>query len=273
MSEHASGDIGGEPANILDLRNRVALVTGAGQGIGRSIALTLASHGGRIVVNDVDAARAKAVAEEIRADGRAAKSVTCDVSDFGRVVAMVAEAEQAFGQVDMLINNAGNAGATMDLGEWQPFWETGPAEWQHWLGVNLYGVLNCCRAVLPGMKARGFGRLLTISSDAGRVGEPHFAVYSCAKAGAAGLMRALAKAGGRYGITANTVALGGVDTPGAKSILVDEAAVKAMLRHYVIRRVGQPSGAAYMVLFLASDAASWITGQTYPVNGGYSFSM
>jgi 3-oxoacyl-[acyl-carrier protein] reductase len=127
--------------------------------------------------------------------------------------------------------------------------------------------------VLDGMRARGHGRIITISSDAGRTGEGHLAVYSCAKAGAAGLMRALAKAGGRFGITANCIALGGIDTPSARDVLVDDAAMKKMLAHYVIRRIGTPSDAAWMTLFLASRAASWITGQTYPVNGGYSFAL
>ncbi len=273
MTEHAGDPPAGDARALLSLDGRAALITGAGQGIGRGIATTLAAFGATIAVNDIDRGRADAVAAEIRAQGGSALGFGCDVTDFDAVMAMVADAESAFGKVDVLVNNAGNAGAHKALGDWQPFWETDPAEWENWLGTNFRAVLHTARAVMPGMKERGFGRLITISSDAGRVGEPHFAVYSAAKAGAAGLMRALAKAGGRYGITANTIALGGVDTPGATSMLPDEESIKRMLRHYVIRRIGTPEDAAYMTLFLASDAASWITGQTYPVNGGYSFSQ
>lgn len=259
--------------DFFDLKGRVALVTGAGRGIGREIALTLAGHRARLAINDYDRGRADETVEAILAEGGEAVTATCDITDYEAVGAMIRGVEARFGRLDVLVNNAGNAGAHMALGDWKPFWETEPAEWRNWLGVNLDGVLHTCRAVLPGMIERRFGRLILIASDAGRVGEPHFAVYSAAKAGAMGLMRALAKAGGRYGITANSVSLGGVDTPGAKSILTDDAAIKRMLSHYVVRRVGRPSDAAAMVLLLASDAGEWITGQTYPVNGGYSFAL
>ncbi|MBM3482056.1 MAG: SDR family oxidoreductase [Alphaproteobacteria bacterium] len=260
-------------SELFNLEGRVALITGAGQGIGREIALVLAAHGANVAINDYSPTRAEEAAAAVRPQGREVIVVPGDVTDYRGVHSMVAEVEARLGRLDILVNNAGNAGALKALGDWKPFWETEPDEWHHWLGVNLDGVLNCCRAALPGMIERRFGRLILVSSDAGRVGEPHFAVYSAAKAGAMGLMRALAKAGGRHGITANSIALGGVDTPGAQSILTDDAAIRRMLSHYVIRRVGRPSDAAAMVLLLASDAGEWITGQTYPVNGGYSFAQ
>jgi len=123
------------------------------------------------------------------------------------------------------------------------------------------------------MIANRYGRIVTVISDAGRVGEPHLAVYSGAKAGAAGFMRAIAKAAGRFEVTANCVALGGTRTPGVEALLLDAESLKKALAHYVIRRLGEPDDAANLILFLASDAASWITGQTYPVNGGYSFAV
>ena len=129
--------------------------------------------------------------------------------------------------------------------------------------------MNCCRAALPAMTARRRGRIVTVVSDAGRVGEPHLAAYSGAKAGAAGFMRAIAKAVGRYDITANSVSLSTIRTPGVANMLTEEA-IPRMLKSYVIRRLGEPGDAANMILFLASDAASWITGQTYSVNGGYA---
>ncbi|MFQ5699970.1 MAG: SDR family NAD(P)-dependent oxidoreductase, partial [Myxococcota bacterium] len=137
----------------------------------------------------------------------------------------------------------------------------------------LYGVLNCTSAVIPGMIERNAGRLITIISDAGRVGEPGLEIYSAAKAGAAGFTRAVAKALGRYQITANCVAIGTTRTPTVAGMTENPELAKRVLRHYTIRRFGEPDDVANRVLFLASDASGWITGQTYPVNGGYSFSM
>ncbi len=258
---------------LLNLSGKVALVTGAGQGVGRGIALMLAAHGAKVVVNDYVLSRAEAVAGEINEADLAAIGVEGDVTDYAGVITMVDEVAKRTGPIDILVNNAGNGGAHLALSESQPFWNTEPAEWQNWFGTNLYGVLNMSRALLPSMIAQKWGRLITITSDAGRVGEPHLAVYSAAKAGAAGFMRAMAKAGGRYGVTANCIALGGVDTPGGRTVLKDDAAIHNMLKHYIIRRVGRPCDAAVMTLLLASEAGSWITGQTYPVNGGYSFAF
>lgn len=260
--------------DLMDLKGRVALVTGAGQGVGRQVALYLAEHGASgVVVNDYFQERADAVASEITEAGSRAIGVQADVTDLDSVTAMVTAGEEEFGQVDILVNNAGNAGPTASIDEAAPFWETGPEDWAKWMDVNYYGVLHSIRAALPGMVERNYGRIVTVISDAGRVGEPHLVVYSGAKAGAAGLMRGVAKAVGRHGITVNSVALAAIETPTTAPMMEDDAARKAMLRAYVIRRVGTPEDPAGLIVFLASDAASWITGQTYPVNGGYSFSM
>jgi 3-oxoacyl-[acyl-carrier protein] reductase len=254
--------------DILDLSGRTAFVTGAGQGVGRAVALQLARHNaGRVIVNDYFAERAQAVADEVSALGSEGLAAPCDVTDNGALRDLVS----GFGAIDILVNNAGNAGAVGDLSD-PPFWEGDPADWDRWLATNLFGVLNACHAVSGGMVERGYGRIVTVISDAGRVGEPHLVLYSAAKAGAAGFMRALAKSIGRHGVTANCVALSSIRTPTIEPLLTEEA-VKKMLRHYQIKRVGEPDDAAAMVLFLASDAASWITGQTYPVNGGYSFAL
>ena len=254
------------PAQFLDLAGRTALVTGAGQGIGAGIAATLAAFGAKVVVNDFRRARAEDVATAIVAAGGQADICAFDVSNYEHALEAVSGLK-----IDLLVNNAGNAGAQMELADWQPFWETGPTEWHNWLGVNLHGVMNCTRAVLPGMIERKFGRIVTIVSDAGRVGDPRYAVYSAAKAGAAGFIRSIARSAGRYGVTANCISLGGVATEGARSILKDEEAIRRMLNFYIVRRVGQPEDAAYMTLFLCAEAGSWITGQTYPVNGGFDF--
>jgi 2-hydroxycyclohexanecarboxyl-CoA dehydrogenase len=260
-------------SDILSLDGRTALITGAGQGIGRETALLFAAHGVKnVVVNDFHAERAEVVAAELRKDGVAALPVQCDVTDHAAVAAMMKQAQEAFGGIDILVNNAGNAGPGLIERDLPNFWEVGPEDWNRWLGPNLFGVLNCCHAAVPGMIERGYGRLVTVISDAGRVGEPNYVVYSGAKAGAAGFMRALAKALGRHTITANCVSLAGIATPGLAERNADPEMLKKKLSRYVIRRLGQPSDAAAMILFLASDAASWITGQTYPVNGGYSVS-
>ncbi|MGF6888591.1 2-hydroxycyclohexanecarboxyl-CoA dehydrogenase [Nocardia sp. GAS34] len=260
--------------NLFRLDGRTVLVTGAGQGVGRQVALHCAAQGAAVVVNDYYLDRAETVAQEVRAVGAAALACGGDVTDFDDVTRMVETARVQLGGIDVLVNNAGNAGPAQDpIRPTPPFWETDPKDWQPWLGTNFFGVLNCTRATVPGMVERGYGRIVTVISDAGRVGEPHLVVYSGAKAGAAGFIRGLAKAVGRHGITANCVALGPIRTPGIASAVEDPAQVKALLRNYVVRRLGEPDDAANMILFLASDQASWITGQTYPINGGYSFAV
>lgn len=263
--------------NLLSLNGKVGLITGAGQGVGRQIALHFAEHNAKgVVVNDYYLERAEAVANEIEKAGGRALALQGDVTDYKSVEKMVNTAQDHFGQhIDLLVNNAGNAGAHPELEQRGiPFWESDPKSWDIRLGVNLMGVLNSCRAAIPGMVEQKQGRIITIISDAGRVGEPDpMVVYSAAKAGASGLMRALAKSLGRYNITANSVAIAATRTPRTEANFANEERMKKVLKNYVIRRVGEPSDVANMVLFLASDASSWITGQTYPVNGGYSFNQ
>jgi 3-oxoacyl-[acyl-carrier protein] reductase len=257
--------------DILDMTGRRVLVTGAGQGVGRQVALHCAAHGAAVAVNDFHGERAETVAAEIRDAGGTAIGVRCDVTDHDDVVAMVERAEHDLGPIEVLVNNAGNAGpAENPLADLPPFWETGPKDWEPWIATNFYGVLHATRAVLPGMVERGYGRIVSVISDAGRTGEPNLVVYGGAKAGAAGFSRGLAKAVGRHGITVNCVALSTINTPGVASALADPELVRKALRSYPLRRLGEPSDAANIVLLLASDAASWVTGQTYPVNGGYA---
>ncbi len=262
--------------DIFDLKGRVALVTGAGQGVGSGIARMLAAYGADVVVNDYVEERALGTADEIVRNGGRAVGIQADVTDYASVAGMFRKAGEHFGKVDILVNNAGNAGATQGNssgGGRKPFWETEPADWDRYLAVNLNGAMNCCRHALPGMVERKHGRLITIISDAGRVGEGNgLEAYSAAKAGSAGLTRGIARSVGRYGITANNVAIAATNTPAIAAALANPEFMKKALAQYVVRRVGEPSDVAAMVLFLASGASSWITGQTYPVNGGFSFS-
>jgi 3-oxoacyl-[acyl-carrier protein] reductase len=262
-------------SELLDLNNKVALITGAGQGVGRQIALHFAAHNAAgVIVNDYFLERAEEVAKEINDAGGKAVAAQADVTDLASVKKMVSTAEQAFGPIDILVNNAGNAGATPDPDARKPFWETVPDVWNSFIGVNLYGVINCASACIPRMIEHQGGRIITIISDAGRAGEAGLEVYSGAKAGAAGFTRAIARSLGRYQITANCVAIAATATPAIEARLkANPEMLKKMMEKYVIRRPGQPTDVANMVLFLASGASAWITGQTYPVNGGFTFAL
>jgi NAD(P)-dependent dehydrogenase (short-subunit alcohol dehydrogenase family) len=266
--------IGDDP---LDLGGQIALVTGAGQGAGRAIALALARHNaGGVAVNDFVAERARAVVDEIEALGVRATAAPADVGDHAAVLSAVRAIEAALGPITLLVNNAGNAGPGATMGMSPPFWESEPAEWDRYFRTNLQGVMNCCHIALPGMIKRGTGRIVTIVSDAGRVGESGLVAYSAAKAGAAGFVRALAKEAGRFGITSNAISLSTLEPPlgeAARAEFLASGHAKARLSRYVIRRFGKPEDVAHMALFLCSNAAAWITGQTYPVNGGYSFAQ
>ncbi len=262
--------------DLLDLGGQAALVTGAGQGAGRGIALMLARHNASVAVNDFVIARAEAVATEITASGGRAIAVQADVGDYASVSSAFESARNALGPITLLVNNAGMAGPQASMGHSPPFWETEPEEWDRFFRTNLHGVMNCCRAALPDMVAQNRGRVVTIVSDSGRIGEARLSAYSAAKAGAAGFVRSLAKEAGRYGITSNAISLSTLEPPLQGEQLAEFLASdrsKAQLSRYVIRRFGKPDDVAAMALFLCSEAASWITGQTYPVNGGYSFAV
>jgi len=261
--------------DILDLSQRIALVTGAGQGVGRQIAIHLSQHNcGGVAVNDYHLSRAEEVAEAIRAAGGKAIAVQADVSDLAAVKAMNSKIEDELGPVGILVNNAGNAGANPTPDIRRPFWETGPDVWNQTIGVNLYGVMNCAAAVIPGMiKRKAPGRIINIISDAGRYGDAGLEAYAAAKAGAAGFTRSVARTLGRYDITANAVAIALTRTPATEAAFGDAERLKRVFDKYIVRRAGEPTDIANMVLFLASDASSWISGQTYPVNGGFTVAL
>jgi NAD(P)-dependent dehydrogenase (short-subunit alcohol dehydrogenase family) len=256
----------------IDLEGRRALVTGAGQGIGQAIAHTLAKAGASVAVNDIVRAQAETVVAEITAAGGKADALPFDVADYGQV----ASAIEGYGGVDILVNNAGNAGQE-GFGRFCDFAESDPDEWGRFFAVNVFGTMNCTRALLPSMIAGGWGRVLTIVSDAARFGGAQLAPYSAAKAGAAGFSRSVAREVGRHGITVNCVSLGTIETPATArppaATPEEEEARRARMRGYVIRRRGTPDDVTGLVTFLASPLASWITGQTYAVNGGYLFSL
>jgi 3-oxoacyl-[acyl-carrier protein] reductase len=244
---------------MFELEGRVALVTGAGQGAGAGIARMLAAQGAAVAVNDLAEVRAQRVVDEIRTAGGASFAAPFDVTDPSAVSAGVEAVEAALGPVDVLVNNAGIPPGMGVV----PFRAMDPGEWAKYVDLNLYGVLHCTKAVIDGMCERGFGRVVTISSGAGQVGLAlGVSLYAAGKGGAISFMRHLALEVARCGVTANTLALGLMDNQ------QDEAVTAQLAATIPTGRLGQPEDVAAAVVFLASDAASWITGQTIGINGG-----
>jgi len=244
----------------LRFEGKTALVTGGASGIGRATALRLAAEGARVTIADVNEEGARETAAEI--DGAV---VVMDVADVASVRAGV---EQA-GPLDVLVNNAGT-----DRFAW--FADTDEALWDFVLGVNLKGVLAVSHAVLPVMRERGAGAIVNVASEAGRVGSHGSVTYSAAKAGVIGFTRALAREAARYGIRVNAIAPGPIDTPllnSAPEQLGELGArlMKGMVDSTTMRRLGAPEEVATVIAFLASDDASFMTGQTLNVSGGLSF--
>ena len=241
---------------MFDLTGRTALVTGAGQNVGAGIARALAGRGAAVVVNDIDAGRAAAVVDEIVSAGGRAVAAPFDVTDLAAVTAAV----NGLDRVDVLVNNAGNGGALpMPV---QPFREMDPSAWEGPIRVNLYGVLNCTRAVINSMCDAGWGRVVTISSGAGTGGvNIGVSPYSAGKRGGISFMRSLALEVARSGVTANTLALGLMGMP-------DPQITSHLARAIPVGRTGTPEDVAAACVWLVSDEAAWMTGQTIQLNGG-----
>jgi 2-hydroxycyclohexanecarboxyl-CoA dehydrogenase len=243
----------------MRLEGRTALVTGGASGIGAATARRLAAEGARVWVADIDIEGARSVAGEI--DGAA---VGMDVADEASVRAAVAEA----GDLDVLVNNAGTDRFAF-------FVNTDPELWDFVLGVNLRGTIAVTHAVLGGMQQRGRGAIVNVASEAGRVGSQGSAVYSAAKAGVIGFTRAIARESSRFGVRVNAVAPGPIDTPLLNAAPkeygeIGERLKQGMIDSTSMRRIGQPEEVAAAIAFLASDDASFVTGQTINVSGGLS---
>lgn len=245
---------------MFELDDKVALVTGAGQNVGAGIARLLARQGAAVAVNDIRPERAADTVAAIEAAGGRALAVGFDVTDHQGAAAGVAEVEAALGPVDVLVNNAGNGGAE-GMRPTQ-FRESDPASWRGPIDVNLYGVLNCSHAVINGMCDRGWGRVITIASGAGLVGlNIGVSPYAAGKGGAIGFMRHLAIENARFGVTANTLAIGLMTNE-------DQTVTEALARQIPTKRTGVPEDIGYACVYLASPEAEWVTGQTIQINGG-----
>src|SRR5262245_41599661 len=242
----------------------VAVVTGAGRGIGRAIALGLARDGWAVGLLDVQGESAAASAAELAATGARAVGLAADVTDRPSLRAAVDAVEMELGPIDALVNNAG----------WDVlarFVEGPPELWDRVIAINLKGVLNATHAVLEGMIARGRGRIVSISSDAGRVGSSGEAVYSACKAGVIGFSKALAREVARHGITVNCVCPGPTETALLASVMAGEQGEKVlagMRRTIPLGRLGRPEDIAPAVSYLLSDGAGYVTGQVLSVSGG-----
>jgi 2-hydroxycyclohexanecarboxyl-CoA dehydrogenase len=244
----------------MSLDGQAAIVTGGGQGIGRGIAVALAAAGADVAVFDVSAKAAGEAAAAIREQGRRALALEVDVTDLARVEAATAEVVTAFGRLDMLVNNAG----------WtpnEPFAGSVPETWSKVVAVNYTGVLNCTRAALGAMIPRRGGRIVSIASDAARIGTPREAVYAGAKAAVIGFSKSLAAEVARHGITVNVVSPATVDTPLLRGMLTPEQ-IERREKANPMGRLGRPEDVAAVVVFFASPGAGYVTGQVLSVNGG-----
>ena len=247
----------------LGLEGKVALVTGGGRDVGGAIALALAGDGALVAVNYFHSKESadKIVAEIARRGGRA---VACrgDVTDRTGIAAMIDGIVAEHGRLDILVNNAGYV-------QRQRFTETNQEDWKKQIDVGLYGVIHCCHAAVPHMMRQNSGRIVNLMGDSARVGESGLAVTSASRGGVLALTKSLAKELGRHWITVNALALGLIETSHTDAAWF-AANREKILRNYPLRRLGKPEDVAPAVAFLASDAASWITGQVLSISGGFS---
>lgn len=259
----------------LNLAGKTVIVTGGGSNIGRGIVLAFAKEGLNVVIADIDEAQGQRVAKEANALGGKTIAIKTDVTDVNSVTAMVKKALGEFGKIDILVNNVG---WTID----RLFIDKPRAEWEKEVNINFWSVINCTRAVLDHMIERKYGKIISIGSDAGRMGEYREAVYAGCKGGIIAMSKSLARELGRYGINVNVVCPGATipenpEDTGELSmwkgemaqVFTPEAQEKAA-KAYPLRRMGEPEDVANAIVFLASDAASFITGQTISVSGGYT---
>ena len=244
----------------MDLSGKVAIVTGAGQGIGQAIALRLAGVGAELAIVDLNPDSIGTVVQEIEALGCKALAIQADVSKFDQVKSAVQQTLETFNQIDILVNNAGIVGKTA------PLTELDEPDWDVVLDVNLKGVFLCCKAVIDHMIQRRYGKIVSITSIAGKEGNPTLIPYSASKAGVICLTKALAKEVTEHNINVNCVSPAVIETPILKTVA--PKTVDYMVSKIPLGRVGKPEEVAAVVHFLATDDASFVTGQCYDVSGG-----
>lgn len=249
---------------MFDLQGRTALVTGAGRGAGEGIAVALASRGAAVAVNDLVADRAESVAQRLSVSGADAVAVPFDITDADAVAAGVGQARATLGShVDILVNNAG-VPAEMALA---PFRELSLDDWRRFVDLNLYGSLHCIRAVVDDMVEGGWGRIVQISSGAGRTGLAFgVSMYGASKSGIEGFVRHLSQELARTGVTINTLALGLLENAVPEGS--PDGVMTSLASTVPVGRLGRPDDVGAAVVYLVSDEAAWMTGQTIGLNGG-----
>lgn len=249
---------------MVRFKGKVALVTGGSEGMGGAIAQGLAKEGAKLALLDVQEEKGKKFVAELANGGVQASFYKVDVTKKPGVDAAVAAAEKNFGRIDILVNVVG--------GHWPgPFTQSDEENWDKVIALNYKSILYTMKAVVDGMVARKYGKIVNIASDAGRIGTSNQALYSGAKGGVIALSRALAHELGGHGINVNTVSPGLINTPSFKARAGDHVdLVEQLKKTIVMGRLGKPEDIAAAVLFLASDEASYITGQVLSVNGGMS---
>ncbi len=243
----------------MRLTNRVAIITGAGQGIGRAAALIFAQEGARVAVVDVNAETAQAVVEEIQASGGQALVATANVADRASVDAMVKQVLAEWGRIDILVNNAGILRDAQLI-------KMAEDSFDAVIGINLKGVFNCTQAIAPHLIERGYGRIVNTASVVALYGNFGQTNYVAAKAGVIGMTRVWARELGRKGITVNAVAPGFIATDMTKGM--PENVIQMMVEKIPLRRMGQPEEVANAYLWLASEEASYVNGAVISVDGG-----
>jgi NAD(P)-dependent dehydrogenase (short-subunit alcohol dehydrogenase family) len=252
----------------LQLKDKIAVITGGGRGIGAAMALTLAAEGADVAVADIDLQGAEATAAEAKKLGVKSIAIRADVTDRASVDAMIECAESELGPIQILINNAAKLPAFMTFVEEK---NSGRSDdyWRKVVDVCYHGTVNCTAAVIEGMIERQYGKIINMASDAGKVGEPRQAVYAGAKGAIISFTKSMAKEAGRYGININAICPSMTKTEAVRDMLSEDFE-KKVVKAYPMRRLGEPQDIANLAAFLASDRASWITGQAISVNGGYA---
>jgi 2-hydroxycyclohexanecarboxyl-CoA dehydrogenase len=243
----------------MSFKDKIAVVTGAGSGIGQATAEALAEAGATVVAADINRETGEAAAAAIRSKGYKALFLSVDLTNEASITAFAAEVDVKVGAVDVLVNGAG-------WGQTKPFWETTPELWEKLIALNFVGPMKLVKALLPKMMERGSGKIVNIASDAGRVGSLGETIYSGAKGGLIAFTKSLARETARYNINVNCVCPGPTETP--LLFAVPEKHLEAFKKAIPFRRFGKPSEIADAVLFFASDRASYVTGQVLSVSGG-----
>lgn len=243
----------------MKLAKRVALVTGAARGIGLATAKRFNKEGATVVMADVDSAQL-AVARSEFDDGEMISTINCDISHRDQVEAMINQAQAQFGRIDILINNAGIGGRAAPIGQ------VTDEDWDTMMAVNLKSAFLCCQAVIPGMRERHYGRVVNVASIAGKEGNANMIPYSTAKAGLIGLTKALAKEVAAEGIYVNAISPAVIETPILEQLTPEQ--VKILIQRIPLGRPGKPEEVASLICFLASDEATFTTGQCFDISGG-----